>query len=81
MKSVITAPSRKSPTALKPMLMNTAVMPLAKMKGATGRMAPAANKKNDVMAASHAEPPSSLGSMPSSSRASVSSAVSLLASI
>jgi hypothetical protein len=39
-----------------------------------GRIAPPANRKNDVIAAVQAEPPSSDGSMLSSSRASVSSA-------
>ncbi|MPM51540.1 hypothetical protein SDC9_98289 [bioreactor metagenome] len=52
-----------------------AAVPSRKKKGKTGNIAPIENKKKDVKAASHAEPPSSSGSIPSSSRARVSRAV------
>ena len=42
---------------------------------ATGMIAPKAKRKNDVSAAVHGDPPSSWGSMPSSSRERASSAV------
>ncbi len=53
----------------------TAVMPLRRKNGSTGMMAPIEKSRNEVIAASQAEPPSSAGSMPSSSRESVSSAL------
>jgi hypothetical protein len=77
--SVIPAPIRNSATALTERLAITALDPVRKKNGASGRMAPSANRTNDVTAASHADPPSSCGSIPSSSRASVSSAFSRLA--
>jgi hypothetical protein len=52
----------------------TAGKPDAKMNGETGTIAPSANRQKEVIAATQADPPSSSGSMPSSSRASVSTA-------
>ena len=50
--------------------------PLPNRNGITGKAAPSAKAANDEIAAVHGEP-SVLGSSPSSSRASVSSAMSL----
>src|SRR5207237_6674206 len=78
-KKLVAAPIRKRTAPLSARLVSTADDPVLKKKGATGKIAPAANRKNDAAAAVHGEPPRSLGSMPSSSRASVSSAVALFA--
>ena len=51
------------------------VRPPTKKYGSNGTSAPAANSANEVPAATHAEPPRPSGSIPSSSRTSVSSAV------
>src|SRR3546814_5653402 len=48
--------------------------PPRKKYGATGNRAPQANRQNDEIAALQAEPPSSPGSTPRSSRTSMSSA-------
>lgn len=52
--------------AARPRLLRTAGVPMRKKNGITGMIAPIANKKKEAIAASHAEPPSSLGSIPSS---------------
>ena len=69
----------KSAAPLTITLTMTAELPLSRANGAIGMIAPRANRKNEVIAASQAEPPSSCGSMPSSSRESVSSAVDFVA--
>ena len=51
------------------------MFPERKTKGSTGRIAPSTKRAKDAPAATHGEPPSSPGSIPSSSRACVSSAV------
>jgi hypothetical protein len=74
-KTVISAPIAKRPTALRTALERTAEVPLRKKNARTGTIAPIAKSTNDVAAATVAEPPSSCGSMAISSRASVSRAV------
>ena len=74
MKSEVPAPRRARATPLAARLATTAVVPVRKKNGATGKIAPAAKRTKDETAAVQAEPPSSSGSMPSSSRASVSTA-------
>ena len=69
--NVMMVPIKNKPIALQIKLAMMAVVPLRKIKGKTGIIAPRANKKNEAMAASQAEPPNSSGSMPSSSRLSV----------
>ena len=71
------APIPNKPNTLSMRLITTAVNPLVKMNGKTGIIAPMANRKKEVIAAPQAEPPRSFGSMPNSSRASVSRAVLL----
>src|SRR5690348_14733526 len=74
----VPAPVTNSAEPLAIRLPRRACVPDQKKYGATGKIAPAAKSANDVTVAVHGEPPSSCGSMPSSSRASVSSAVDLL---
>ncbi len=70
-------PMPASTIPLRARLVPTAVQPLVKANGATGKMAPKAKRKKEAVAAPQAEPPKASGSMPSSSRARVSSAVDL----
>jgi hypothetical protein len=65
--------------ALTTRLVTITAAPERKKNGATGKIAPSAKSRNDVPAAVQGEPPRSSGSMPSSSRTSVSSAVAGLA--
>ena len=74
MTTVIAAPTSINAAALTMIEATTAPVPEAKMNGKTGTIAPSAKRKNDVAAATQAEPPSSSGLIPSSSRASVSTA-------
>jgi hypothetical protein len=69
-KIVIAAPIANSATPLSARLARIAALTRASMNGKIGIIAPSANRKNDATAASRAEPPSSCGSRPSSSRAS-----------
>ena len=62
--------------ALAATLVAVAAVPERKTKGRTGTVAPSVNGTNEATAATAAEPPSSSGSIPSSSRAMASSAVS-----
>ena len=71
---VMATPTAIKATALRTIEATTAGNPLATMKGATGTIAPSAKRQNDVPAATQAEPPRASGSIPSSSRASVSTA-------
>ena len=71
---MIAAPTTIRASELTTIEATTAPRPDAKKNGESGTIAPRANRKNDVSAATQAEPPSSSGSMPSSSRASVSTA-------
>src|SRR6185312_6146422 len=66
---------RHKPQNVVPRLANIAARPPRKKYGATGKIAPKAKKQNDETAALQAEPPSSDGSTPKSSRTTVSSAV------
>ena len=75
MKIVIAAPMPKSPSALTTALATKARLPRATRNGRIGTSAPMAKSTNEVSAASHAEPPSWVGSMPSSSRARASIAL------
>ena len=79
LKSDVSMPIAASAAALATTLAMTAVAPLAQMNGRIGNTAPNANSANDVPAALQGLPPSSAGSRPSSSRASVSSALLLVA--
>src|SRR5450759_2459235 len=67
-------PTAIKATALRTIEAATAGNPLATMKGATGTIAPSAKRQNEVPAATQAEPPRASGSIPSSSRARVSTA-------
>lgn len=66
---------RERPVALSAGLTITAAVRLRKKQGTTGTIAPMARRANDVVAATMGDPPSLSGSISSSSRANVSSAV------
>src|SRR5207245_2859933 len=68
--SVIAAPIPKSASPLMAPLDATAAFPRVTRNGRIGTTAPTLKSRNDDAAASPADPPSSLGSIPSSSRAS-----------
>ena len=72
---VITAPMAKSIAELAITLRATAAVPEKRTNGMTGTIAPIVKSEKDVTAACHADPPSDSGSIPNSSRASVSSAL------
>lgn len=69
------APIPKSAATLSMTLTATAASPEKRANGTMGIEAPTAKSPKEYAAAPHAEPPSSSGSMPSSSLARVSSAV------
>jgi hypothetical protein len=62
------APMANSPAADAPKGGSAAGAPSMKKNGNSGTMAPIENSTKDEMAAIHGDPPSSLGSSPSSSR-------------
>jgi hypothetical protein len=70
----VSAPTVNSETAAIKPVATTAAVPLVKKNGINGSSAPSANIRNEETAAPHGDPRPSLGSMPSSSRAWVSSA-------
>ncbi len=75
MKIDVAAPTPNNATTDSAAAMMVGVAPLPNRNGITGSTAPSAKAANDETAATHGEP-SVLGSSPSSSRASVSSATS-----
>ena len=75
--SVIPTPIPNKANADKTALTTSPSIPDMKKNGATGIIAPSANRKNEAPAAPHAEPPNSSGLIPNSSRAIVSRAADL----
>ena len=71
----ISAPIVNRPRPHTPALRKNAEAPLSKKNGMTGSAAPTAKAANELSAAAHGDP-RDVGSSPSSSRASVSIAVS-----
>src|SRR5882757_9769481 len=78
-KMLVTAPVANNARALTTTLAITALWPCSTKNGTTGNIAPIMNTKNEDAAADQAEPPSSCGLTPISSRTSVSSASCLFA--
>ena len=74
MKSAVIAPIVIKARPERATLIATARLPSVNMKAITGKIAPVENNRKDDPAAAQAEPPSSSGSRPSSSRTNVSRA-------